>query len=109
MGTLLALLLPAIPGLINTAEVLFAGKKKSGTDKLNAVLQQAQVLLTQLGVAGLIPPNTTVSADGIIGMIETKLAQMKADGTLGKTAPETGSLYLIQGAVTPLTAIKTTA
>ena len=102
MGAVLALLLPAIPSLVNLAETLFAKKPKSGPDKLNAVTQTLQVLLTQLKSAGLISTDSLMpSAEGLHGAIEAVLANQKATGQLGQPIPS-GSVYIVQGIVTPL-------
>lgn len=101
MGTVLALLLPAIPSIVNLVENLFSKKSNAGTDKLNSAQQMLQVLLSQLEAAGLIPTGSVKpTPDAIQGAIEAVLAQLKASGQLGSTSA--GTLYLVQGVVTPL-------
>src|SRR5690242_6519195 len=105
MGTVLALLLPAIPSIVNLVETLFANKQKAGADKLNSAQQMLQVLLSQLEAAGLIPNGSAKpTPDALQGAIEAVLAQLKATGQLG--AQPASTLYLVQGTITQLTQMK---
>ncbi len=111
MGLLIPLLLPLIPGLIQTVEAIFQ-KPKSGTDKMSAVLAALRGILTQMFAAGQVPAGVPVDSAGkpiqptdatMQGIIETVLAQLKASGQMTQSTPG-GSLYLLQGAVTALKA-----
>lgn len=102
MGAALSFILPLVPNLVKAAEAAFAVKPKSGTSKLNAVMQSLQVFFTQLVEGGVVPAGTpTPTADTLQGVIETVLADLKSTNQLTAPAP-TATLYLVQGAVTPL-------
>jgi hypothetical protein len=108
MGTIITALLPVIPSLINLVEGIFS-KPKSGVNKMSAVLQALRAIIEQALSAGSLPSSGTTPAqptdDAITGMVEAILAQMKANGTLGKqTAAPTGGYFLLQGTATPLKA-----
>lgn len=107
MGVLLPIILTALPGLINAVETAFA-KPKSGTDKMNAVVQALQAILSTLSASGQFPASTVPATEPLAlqGITETVLSQMKGNGTLAKpgatTPVATAQLYLVHGTVSLL-------
>lgn len=96
------------PGLLRLAEKAFAGKPKSGTEKMSWVESSARWLLETLAAGQVkLPDGTTlpadmkVSDDTLRAALETLLAQAKSSGQL--TAPSsTGDLYLMRLATPPV-------
>ena len=106
MGTILGLVLPAIPTLVSLAEKLFT-KPTAGTDKMSAVVSALRGMITQLVASGSVPPTpdgkpvAQPTDDALMGAVEAVLNQLKSAGTLG-TVVDSGNIYLVRGTVTPL-------
>lgn len=91
---MIPLILSALPGLIQMAEVLIT-KGKSGSDKKDLVLQQTRLLLEKL-IATNIIPEVKVTDDTLVGLIEAKLAELKATNSLTTIpTPMSGVVQLI--------------
>lgn len=108
MGALLALLIPMVPGLIQDVEILFGKvKPKTGETKMSVVMQQLRAALEALKALnvplpdGTLPATIPVTDDALRLFAESWFQQLKANGQL--TRPQqSGTLYLLQGSVTPL-------
>lgn len=106
MGALLGILLPLLPGIIKTIETTFAGKPKSGTEKMTTLVDFVRGLITQLIAAKVPMPDGTVlteqpTDDILRGALEAIFQNTKAAGQLTKPVTE-GELFLVRGTVTPL-------
>ncbi len=87
------------PALLTIAEKAFAGKLKSGPDKMSWVKSAALWLIQGLAGAKLpdgsvMPPDAKIGDDALAGILETILAQAKASG--GLTAPTEGEWLLVK-------------
>lgn len=102
MGTLASILLPAIPALIKLAEAAIPTPGQ-GETRMGAVIAMLRRLVESMCAAGQIPPGPQITDDKLQGIVESVFQQLKATGQL--TAPQTGSLFLLQGTVTALKAV----
>lgn len=81
IATILGIVGPLLPGIINTVESLFSKKPQSGQDKMSTVLAWLQQALRTLLAQN--DPNVKLPTDQEMqAMVETILADMKKNGTL---------------------------
>lgn len=113
-SALLALLAPAVPGLINTAEAIFTAPK-SGETRGSAVLGGLKSIIQGLVATGhpavSPPPGNPAGAlpsdDILKGLIEAVFQGMKNGGTLAPKVPSvaptvpatTGEVFLLRGVI----------
>jgi hypothetical protein len=83
MGAILALLLPAIPGIIGIVEKIFG--KGGGPEKANSVLTQILAMINDLVAAGKIPKGSTIDQSALQGQIETIVQMLNKAGLLNGT------------------------
>jgi hypothetical protein len=109
IATILGLILPAIPGLIDTAENFIKGEKL-GVTRGSVVLQMMRTLITGIHATSTPAAPTLPAAqpteDELRAVMETIFAQKKASGTLGASLAPSGQLYLLQGSITALSMVK---
>ena len=98
------ILLGLAPSIIQGIEKIFGGKAKSGSDKKDAVLQLLRTLAEKIKISLPEFADANVTDDALSGAIEAILLQLKASGQL-TSQPNSGSLYFVQGTVTPLKSI----
>ncbi len=108
IGTLLALLAPLLPSLIQGIEKLFAGKPKSGEDKMKAVIDALRMVIERMMAAGVplpdgtVIPEKSISDDLLRGLIEAELQRLKASGQMTAPVSPVGELFILRGAVTAI-------
>lgn len=103
IGAIATLVSGLLPSIINGLEGIFA-KPKSGVEKMDAALQMVKAVTDKLVATGVVtkqPTDAPLTDDALRGMIEGKLAEMKASGALGAD-PNNAPLYILRGTVTPL-------
>ncbi len=99
-------LIPLIPSIIQTVELWFKGKDKSGADKMPATVALLQQALTAMIAAkaplpnGMVPTEQPSNADAQV-LIQSVFDKMKASGQLGEV-PAAGTLWLVRGIVTAI-------
>jgi hypothetical protein len=84
LATLLPLVLPMVPSIIQGVENIFGAKK--GREKKEASVEMVSVLVKKLRESGTLTDNT--NAQDVATLIEATLQSMKASGQLqedGKT------------------------
>lgn len=107
MGALIPLLIPLIPSLVSWAEKAFAGKAKSGPDKMQTVVSALQVVAEGMQQAKAPLPNGAQIADKSVddqvlrGLVEVELTRLRATGKLDGIAPS-GDLFIVRGVVVPI-------
>ncbi len=127
-GALISLLLPMVPGLVQSVQQLF--KKPAtpiapgttpaptpvptGTDKMAAVVQSLRVILDKMIASGAVPaPTEPITDDKLQGAVETIVQQVKSAGQLDvpvptptvatapASAPITGT-FVFKGTIIPI-------
>lgn len=104
MGALFALLIPLLPGLIQTIEDIFKTKPKSGpTDKMPALSQAIRDLISHFILSGATLPD---GSKPVQPTDEQLLAFLEGQVQTWKQGPAPGAtnMWFVQGAVTPLRA-----
>lgn len=106
MGAALGILLPFLPSIIRGIEHAFAGKPKSGPEKMTTLTDVARAFISQMIAAKVPLPDGTVlteqpSDEALRGALEAIFQNAKAGGQLA-VPTSAGELYLLRGAVTPL-------
>lgn len=87
---LIALILPAIPGLIAVAQILIKG----GPNRMTAVTESLRTMLTHAAPqlsAPNVPSEKIISDEQLRIIIETVLAEQKRTGALSATISAAGS------------------
>ena len=105
MGTLIPLLVQALPGIISGVEALFGAG--NGAAKKVTATQQVQTAVTNMANSGVIPKGTTIDPTQLETLIETFVAQMNQSGgsatpTTPKTPTPTGLSITYRGVVVNL-------
>lgn len=103
VATIIGLLGPLLPGLIQLVQQKFGAGKEVQTQKKSTVQDIITVLLQTLAGAGKAP---ATNSDDISAAIEAVLAALKAQGSIPSgTTPATGTAmagtWVLQGTLTP--------
>ncbi len=126
MGSIFALLLPLIPGLIQGIQGLFAHAKPAvpaipvspapatpdlGAAKMDALVASVKAMIDKLVSInaplpdGVLPATIPVTDDALRGFLESIYQQLKSNGQLTPTATQAvpnSTLWLVQGTVQAL-------
>lgn len=107
--TLLPLLRPALRKILRLTEDSLP--PKSGPDKLDMAIQLSKVLIDKWKARQDLDPNLPITDDGLVGIIESVLAELKSVGAIGVAgAPPANphgtlptSILVVRGTVVQLT------
>ncbi len=98
---------PLLPDIIRGVETVFKDNKKSGTDKMDAVVTSVRAVIDKKVALGNLPTGTMPTDAELRALIEGEFQRMKAAGEL-TAAPAPVALngvYLVKGRLVPVAGV----